>query len=198
MTMAPRLYLNNMATVADTGLFSVGYNVASLIAFVAGALNQAYVPELFKRLSSPSTDLFHLARILLMGAVTLLVLSAAYGFAAYLFLTLIVGPHFYDAAGYVMWIGLAFATQGLCFIFGTFVIYSKKTYLLSWRSDFVGGIVVLVLCPIMISLNGPIGAAQAFFLAYFVSLLGYIVASRKAFPMPWGSAVKSLICFYNK
>jgi len=198
MIMMPRLYLNNLASVADTGLYSVGYNVASPIALVVGAANQAYLPELFKRLSSTSTDLVRLARVLLMGTVTLPILGVAYGLAAYFFLPLIVGPKFLGAADYVLWLGLAFTMQGVCFIFGSFVIYSKKTHLIAWRADFIGGIATLILCPFLINLNGPIGAAQAAFLAFAISAIGYITASRKAFPMPWREAAVSLLPLLRK
>ena len=198
MTMAPRLYLNNMATVADTGLFSVGYNVAAVIALVVGAANQAYVPELFKRLSDASTDLVRLGRILLTGSVVLLILSGAYGLVAHLFIPLIVGPAFYGASDYVLWLGLAFAMQGVYFIYVSFVVYSKKTSLMSWRADFMGGCAILVLCPLLIDLNGPIGAAQATFAAFTISTIGGITASREAFPMPWKEAIFSLLGLLRK
>ena len=193
MTMAPRLYLNNLASVADTGLYSVGYNVASPIALLTGAVNQAYLPEILKRLSSASTDLVRLARVLLMGAIALPILGLAYGLVASLFLPLIVGPKFLSAGGYILWLALAFAMQGVCFIFISFVIYSKKTHLITWRADFVGGIAMLILCPFLISLNGPIGAAHAGFLASAISCIGYIITSRKAYPMPWKKAAFSLL-----
>ena len=46
--------------------------------------------------------------------------------------------------------------QGVYFIFGNFVIYSKKTSLMTWRADFLGGIATIILCPLIIKLNGPI------------------------------------------
>lgn len=198
LTMAPRLYLNNMASVADTGLYSVGYNVASPIALVVGAANQAFLPELFKKLSSLSTNLVKLARILLMGTFALPILGVVYGLAAYLFLPFIVGPKFVDASYYVLWLGLAFTMQGVCFIFGSFVIYSKKTHLIAWRADFVGGLSTLILCPFLITLNGPIGAAQATFLTFVISAIGYITASRKAYPIPWKEAASSFLPLLRK
>jgi O-antigen/teichoic acid export membrane protein len=193
MTMAARLYLNHMATVADTGLFAVGFNVASPIALVIGAMNQAYWPTLFGKLSTPGFDRLRLARILLIGAFVLPLCAVAYGMAARWFLPVIVGPRFYDAANYVLWLALAFAMQGVYFIFANFVVYSKKTSLIAWRADFLGGLAVLGLCPLLIHLSGPIGAAEAMFLAFAVSTLGAFTASRKAYPMPWGEAFLSFV-----
>src|SRR5216684_1775118 len=80
MTMAPRLFLNRLATVADTGLFSVAFSLASPIAMIAGAANQAYMPALFEMLSRPeSLDKFRLSRMLLLGAAGLLAMAVVYG-----------------------------------------------------------------------------------------------------------------------
>lgn len=194
MTMVARLYLNNLATVADTGLYSVGFNIASPIALLVGAANQAYVPALFSMLSNEGAlNKLRLARVLLLGAALLPVLAISYGMAVSLFVPLLVGPRFYGASEYVLWLGLGFAIQGIYFIFGNFVVYSKRTSLMAWRADFLGGIVMLVACPILIQVNGPIGAAQAAALAFTVSCIGCFTASRIAFPMPWREAAFSLV-----
>lgn len=198
MTMAPRLFLNHMANLSDTGLFSVGYNIASPIALIIGAGNQAYLPELFKKLSSESTNRFKLSRILLMLTVALPVFAVLYGLLSYIALPLIVGPKFYGASEYIIWLGLGFAMQGVYFIYGNFVVYSKKTYLLSWRADFLGGISVLIFCPLFIYLNGPIGAAQATFLAFTISMIGCTIASNKAVKMPWKKALLSFLVIPEK
>jgi O-antigen/teichoic acid export membrane protein len=193
MTMVARLYLNSLATVADTGLYSVGFNIASPIALLVGAANQAYVPALFSVLSNQETlNKLRLARILLVGAALLPVLAICYGVAVALFVPLLVGPRFYGASEYVLWLGLGFAIQGIYFIFGNFVVYSKRTSLMSWRADFLGGIVMMIACPILIQINGPLGAAQATALAFTVSCIGCFAASRIAFPMPWKEAFLSL------
>ncbi len=194
MTMGPRLYLNNMAAVADTGLFGVAYNLASPIALVVGAANQAYLPALFSKLAGVQTAArVRLARILVIGAITMPVLAVVYAMGARWILPWIVGPRFLGVADYMVWLALAFAMQGVYFVFANFVVFSRKTPLLSWRGDFAGGLAVLVGCPVLIHLNGPIGAAQATLLGFSVSCLGAFIASRKAFPMPWAEALRSLL-----
>jgi O-antigen/teichoic acid export membrane protein len=194
MTMGPRLYLNNMAAVADTGLFGVAYNLASPIALVVGAANQAYLPALFSKLAGVQTAArVRLARILVIGAITMPVLAVVYAMGARWILPWMVGPRFLGVADYMVWLALAFAMQGVYFVFANFVVFSRKTPLLSWRGDFAGGLAVLVGCPVLINLNGPVGAAQATLLGFSVSCLGAFIASRKAFPMPWAEALRSLL-----
>ena len=192
MTMAARLYLNNMATVGDTGLYSVAFNLTSPLALLIGAANNAYVPALYQHLSRKNgCDKVRLCRILLAVCFAIPFLAILCAAGVRWVLPWIVGERFYGASDYVAWMALTYAIQGIYFIFGNFVVYSKKTSLMTWRADFLGGLVMLITCPLLIWLNGPIGAAQAAFLAAAASALGCISAAQKAYPMPWRQALLS-------
>ena len=192
MTMAARLYLNNMATVADTGLYSVAFNLTSPLALLLGAANSAYLPMLFQMLSNKDgCDKVRLCRILLGVIASLPILAVLCAVGVRWILPLLVGQRFYGASDFVMWMALTYAMQGIYFIFGNFVVYSKRTSLMTWRADFFGGLIMLVACPILIRLNGPLGAAQAACLAFAGSTLGCISAAQKACPMPWRQALLS-------
>ena len=192
MMMAARLYLNNMASVADTGLYSVAFNLTSPLVMVVGAANNASIPILFAQLSSKeSWDRVRLCRILLLISASLPLLAVLCTLALRWVLPVIVGPRFHGAADYVLWMTLTYAVQGIYFIFGTFVVYSKKTSLMTWRADFLGGIVLLLACPLLIRWNGPVGAAQAVCLAFTASTIGCITAAQRACPMPWRQALLS-------
>jgi O-antigen/teichoic acid export membrane protein len=193
MTMSARLYLNNMASVADTGLFSLAFNLVTPLSMLIGALNNTYYPWLFGKLSNPaSTDPVRLCRGLMIAAGVLLSSGLAFGFLAVQALPYIAGTEFQAAGPYVFWLSLTAAFSGVYFIFGNFVVYSKRTSLMTWRADFLGGLVVLSLCPVLILWIGPIGAAVANCLGYVVTTVGCITAARIAHPMPWKQAIISL------
>lgn len=192
MTMSARLYLNNMASVADTGLFSLAFNLTAPLNMVIGALHKTYYPWLFEKLSKPNElDAVALCRMLLIATVAILVIGTAFGIGAAVALPLIVGPNFYPAAPYVFWLSVTMAFSGVYFIFGSIVVYSKRTTLMAWRADFLGGIVVLISCPILIHMIGPVGAAVSNCLGYVATTIGCITAARVAHPLPWGRAMRS-------
>ena len=194
MTMSARLYLNHMASVADTGLFSLAFNLTAPMNMVIGALNKTFYPWLFEKLSKPKElDELALCRMLLMSSAAILAVGFAFGVGGSVALPLIVGPKFYPAAPYVFWLSLTMAFSGVYFIFGNIVVYSKRTSLMSWRADFLGGLVVLVSCPILIHAIGPVGAAVSNFLGYVATTIGCITAARIAHPLPWKSALKSFL-----
>ena len=193
MTMSARLYLNNMASLADTGLFSLAFNLTTPLNMVIGALNKTYFPWLFEKLSKPDEfEAVALCRHLLLASAGLLLAGAAFGLVAASALPFIVGPKFHGAAPYVFWLSLTMAVSGVYFIFGNIVIFSKRTALMAWRADFLGGIVVLISCPLLIQAIGPVGAAVSNCLGFVATTIGCITAARIAHPLPWGKALKSL------
>ena len=194
MTMAARLYLNHFASVADTGLYSVAFNLTSPLALAVGAANNAYVPTLFQQLSNKEPwDKVRLCRILILISISLPLFAILCALVVRLILPQIVGERFYAAGNYVGWMALTYSVQGIYFIFGNFVVYSKRTSLMTWRADFLGGVVLLIACPLLIRWNGPIGAAQASCLAFTASAIGCITAAQRSHPMPWGPAFLSLL-----
>lgn len=194
MTMSTRLFLNNMASVADTGLFSLAYNLAGPLNIATASFNKTFYPWLFEKLShEEQLDKVRLCRRLLLLAAAMPVGGALFGLGVNTILPWLVGPEFYGAAPYVFWLSLAMATQGIYMIFGNFIIYSKKTHLMAWQANFLGGLVVLISCPLLISWLGPIGAAIANFLGVAASAVGCLVASLSAFPMPWKQALLSWV-----
>ena len=194
MTMAARLYLNNMASVSDTGLYSLAFNLTSPLSMIIGAANNAFMPTLFQRLSGKEAfDKVQFCRVLLGVALALPLLALLGAMAARFALPFLVGRKFYAASEYMTWMALTYAVQGVYFIFGNFVVYSKQTSLMTWRADFLGGVVLMIACPVLIRMNGPIGAAQATCVAFTASTLGCITAARKAYPMPWGTALMSML-----
>ncbi len=189
MTMSPRLYLNNLASVADTGLFSLAFNLTAPLGMLFGAFNKTYFPWLFEKLSNPSElDAVALCRKLLMLGLVFLLGGIIFGLLAALALPMLVGPKFYGAAPYVFWLSVAASLQGVYFIFGNFIIFAKKTHLMAWRIDFLGGIAVVASCPLLIWWVGPVGAAIANCFGFLVSLIGCITAMQQAHPMPWREA----------
>ena len=193
ITSSARLDWNNLASVADTGLFSLAFNLTSPLIMFVGALNNTYYPWLFGKLSnSDSTDPLRLCRGLIIAAGALLVGGILFGVLAVHALPYIAGPEFQGAGPYVFWLSMTAAVSGVYFIFGNFVVYSKRTSLLTWRADFLGGLAVLILCPLLILWIGPIGAAVSNFLGYVVTTIGCITVARIAHPMPWGQALASI------
>jgi len=189
ISTVPIFYLNNMKSLSDTGLYSVGLNIASVIMLVVMASNKAYLPALFKRLQVLENQK-KIIRVLLIATVIVPIIGLSYGLIIKILLPLILGQKFIGVEKFVIWLSLAFSMKAIFLIFEKFVIYNKDTKLISWTADFIGALAIIIFCPILININGALGAAQATFIAFFISAVGGLASIFLNNPRKWLDALK--------
>ncbi len=182
-----------MVGVSATGLYSVGATFGGLMMILHGAFYRVYLPYAFERLSS-TNDSIEVKRKLVK--ITYIYISAfiTLSLLLYLFAVLVfpwfVGPKFEKAYVYVLWIALGYAMLAAYQMFAIYVIYTKKTKMAAFRTDFVAALVKIPLTYFLILYIGPIGAAIATFVAYFITALSAWHINNKAFHMPWFSFIR--------
>lgn len=185
-----KIFLIALVGLSATGLYSVGYSIASIIALLVGAFNTAWNPILYEKLghSTPGlkvklVKITYLYFFLIISAAILLNVFAPF------FLKFFVGKNFYGVSQFIFWISLGYVMFGMYTMVVNYIFYEKKTYLLS-----IVAVITVVLSIIfnfaLIKLNGAIGAAQATFLTFLCRFLLVWYFSNKVYPMPWFSFLK--------
>ena len=193
-----RFFLMGMEGKAVTGIYGVGFALASAIVLAASAVDMSAEPIIFEKLGDLKQPTAR-KLVLLTYLYMVLLALAAFGLwlVAPLALRVLAAEKFHGAQEYVGWLAAGFACLGMYRIFSRFIVYSKKTHLLAYVTV-AAGVVAIPANYLLIKLNGPIGAAQATFLAFTICfLLAWCFAGR-LYPMPWfsvfrPSSVKRLI-----
>lgn len=190
ITMSDRLFLTNMVGVAETGLYTVGYQIGNIVGLIQDAINKAWVPWLFNKLKNinenSKVQIVKITYILFIFiAIIALVLSAI---APWL-LSFFVGEEFRSAGKYVFWIAIGYAFNGMYKIIANYIFYVEKTKYLAWMT-FLTALLNIFFTFILIKINGPVGAAQATALAFFISFILTWVLSSKLYKMPWMTFLK--------
>lgn len=182
-----RIFLNKLAGLSATGLYSVAFSITSVILFFNGAFYLAWQPILFEKLNIATDEIK--ARLvkytyMFFALVTFFALAVAAG--APLVLKMMVGEKFYGASSFIFWLSMANIFHGMYVMMSGYVAFQKKTYFLGVIAA-VTVFVNVALNYILINLNGPIGAAQTMFFTYLAkfSLMWYF--GNRACPMPWFS-----------
>ena len=180
-----RLFITHMIGLYDAGLYSVGYQIGGIIGLVATSFNNAYLPWIFKKLST-NDDAMKSAIVMftyayffaiIMFAVTLSVL-APFLMSAWL------GKEFHGSTIFVIWIAVGCAFGGMRYMVVTFLCFAEKTYLIS-AATLIGALCNLPLNFILIKFNGAIGAAQSTtIINVFIFFITWFFAA-KHYPMPW-------------
>lgn len=185
ITMIDRFFITQYSGIAETGIYTVGYQIGTIINVLATSFNQAYTPWLYGKLKLNSlaikkkivkfTYIYFFVIILL--AVILTILSN-------LFLVYFIGEEFTKSTVYVGWIALGYAFHGMYFMVSGYIFYSKKTKYLG----VVMGILALMnilLNIFLVPLYGAIGSAYATTVVYLIEFIIIWFISSKIYSMPW-------------
>jgi len=184
-TSIDRIFINSMVNVSATGIYTVGYQVGMIIGLFATSFNKAWSPFLFEKLkkNSYSTKL-KIVKFTYLYDIFIIALAFFLSFISPYFLKFFVGKEFHSSYKYVFWIALGYAANGMYFMVVNYIFYVKKTYILAWIT-FFSAIVNVILNYFLIKVNGPIGAAQATAISFFISFVLTWILSAKVYKMPW-------------
>lgn len=179
-----RWMLANMASVEETGVYSVAFRFASVVLFVSAAFGQAWSPYSMKlRMNFPHHYRRIYAHILLILLFAMLVIGG--GLA--LFAGEIIGwlmPTSYYAAGVPLAI-LAFGIilQATTQITAIGISLEKRTGILA-QMAWITALINLLGNYLLIPYYGATGAAIATLFSYFILTAGYLFYSQKLHPLP--------------
>lgn len=191
MTYTDRAFITNMVGIESTGIYTVGWQVSSIVGLLATSFNNAYVPWLYERLSkNDCREKVKIVRYTYYYFVLIMVFALSLSLLVPPFLKFLVGEKFVSAGVYILWITMGYAFSGMYLMVANYIFYAEKTHLLAWVTFFTA-LANIVFNYFLIKKNGPLGAAQATALAFFMSFVLTWVLSAKVYKMPW-SLIKSL------
>jgi len=185
MTGIDRFFISSMVGIAAVGIYTVGYQVGMIISLLAASFNRAWVPFLFEKLKENNYSAkIKIVKFTYLYNMGIIILALFLGFIAPYFLKIFVTASFYSTYKYVIWVALGYAFMGMHHMVANYIFYVKKTYILAWIT-FFSACVNIVLTYIFIKVNGPIGAAQATTVTFFVSFVLTWILSARVYSMPW-------------
>jgi O-antigen/teichoic acid export membrane protein len=180
-----RMFLANMVGVATAGIFSVGYQFGNIIQLFTSSFNAAYVPWLYGRLklNDPLVNR-NIVYMTYIYFVVIVIIAIVLSLITPWFLKYYVGKDFVSAGKYVFWIALGYAFNGMYYMIANYICFAGKTAVLALVT-FVTALLNIGFNYVLIKVNGPVGAAQASALSFFVSFVFTWILSARVYSMPW-------------
>jgi len=186
LVMSDRLFLVNMLGDGAVGIYSVSFQVASVISIMMISINQAWAPNLFERLNNNPTDKdkreivkqTYKIMIAMMIGVSLFLIFVPFVF------DLFIDKSYFQAEFLVKYIALAFLFQGFYFLITNYIFFTKKTYILAYIS-FFSIFIISINNYFLIQYFGIVGAGYAMLYSWIIFFLLTWFASNKIYPMPW-------------
>ena len=185
ITMTDRLFITNMIGLKETGIYTIAFQIGSVLTILVASFINAYVPWLYNKLNKNDwsiklkivkyTYLFFFI-VLMVPVLATLVLPW--------FLSYFVDKSFVGANAYAIWIILGYSFYSMYLMIAGFIFYAEKTKYLAFVT-FTTAIINIPICYIMIKLNGTLGAAQSTAIVYFLSFIFTWILSSRVYKMPW-------------
>jgi O-antigen/teichoic acid export membrane protein len=184
-TMADRVIITGMISIADTGLYAVGFQVAMVIGLLEDAVNKAYVPWLFERLKRGlASDKRRIVLMTYAYCAGLMGLAVLLGITAPRLLEIFAGPRFAGSSRFVIWIAIGFAFDGMYKMVVNYIFFARRTKSLPWIT-FSAALIGVGLNLFVIRRFGAVGAAYTFALMNALIFVAVWIVSSRIYPMPW-------------
>lgn len=185
LNMADRLFIDHFCGKELLGIYNLAYVLGSVISIFGSAFVNAITPFSFKLFAENTTD--SLNKVVKMYWVFIVFMILIF-IGVYIFTPLIfkyfIDVKFVEATKYIIWITLGYFFQGIYFLFVNVIFYLKKTKILLYFSLF-NIILNLSLNYFLIPILGPIGAAYATCISFFIFCFSIAIYSNSILPLPW-------------
>jgi O-antigen/teichoic acid export membrane protein len=185
ISMTDRFFITSMVGLAATGVYTVGYQVGSIVNILAISFNNAYVPWLYERLKkNENTTKTKIVKFTYIYFVIIVLIAILLGIIAPYALKVFLGKSFNESSIYVIWVALGYAFNGMYLMVVNYIFYAQKTKYLAVVT-FLTAVINIILNYFFIRGNGAIGAAQATTITFSIKFLVVWILSNKVQKMPW-------------
>lgn len=179
-----RWMLATMASVEQTGLYSVAFRFASIVMFVSAAFGQAWSPYAIKiRTDHPQEYRRIYAAVLFTLLFVMLLLGGGVALFAGELISLTMPAEYTDSALPLAILSFGVVLQATQQVTAVGISLEKKTHLLAriaWMAALVNFVANLLLIPRF----GAVGAAISTLIAYMVLSGGYLWFTHRLHPLP--------------
>lgn len=179
--------LNIMLDKSLVGVYLLAFQVSMVLGVICDAFNRAYVPWLFSILKSRRPEdqvrpikLTYIYFILLVAIVVLSFLLSPW------LVALVFDEKYAEASWMVGWLVLGQALGGAYLMVTNYIIYVRRTEILSMIT-LTGGIVNVVSLFALVPIFGVTGAIAAYIMTWGVILVMTWYFAHRLVPMPWKS-----------
>ena len=185
MVYSDRIFITKMVGLAETGSYTVGYQVAMAISLLQSSFNLAWVPWFYSKLNqNDETIKLKIVKFTYLYNVLILMCAIGLTLVAPLIFKVFINKNYNDSIQFVWWVALGFAFDGMYKMKVSYLFYLKKTHIVSVVT-FGVAILNLILNYFLIKSFGAIGAAQATAICLFCEYVIIWMVSARMYKMPW-------------
>lgn len=191
--LSDRVLLQYFATLQEVGIYSLGYNLASLMVAVIAGLNNAWAPHFFSVANRPGAKEL-VAKLLTYCLCAVLAVGLMLALFAREIIVLIATPEYHDAYRVMPIIVIAFIFAGIGTILTNLIFHGKTSRHLPLLTG-LAACVNVGLNVLLIPLFGIMGAAYATVMAMAVYACLVFIVSQKVYRIDYDGGKIGRIAF---
>jgi O-antigen/teichoic acid export membrane protein len=186
LSMSDRIFIANMINVEAVGIYSVAFQVASVISIIMLSINQAWAPYLNNRLhTNPSFEVKkNIVQKTYLLAIGMICISLIFMFFVPYLFDYFISEKFFIALDFTRFLIIGFLFQGFYFLYTNYIYFVKKTQYLSFVT-IISVFNSALFNYICIGNYGVVGASYAFIITWVIQFILVWIVSNKLYPMPW-------------
>lgn len=197
IAMTDRFLIANMIGLTDTGLYTVAFQIGSIINLLNASLSSAYIPWLFEKLKLNDEEMrAKIVRYSYFYFIGSSIFAFIFVWIMPTLMHVFLSKEYENSMNMMIGIVIGYVFNGFYLVVVGFIFYVKKTYYLSIVT-FLTALVNIPLCYYCIQKYGAIGASISMTVVYFMSFIFTWFLSNKVYPMPWLSVFKKAVSIKN-
>lgn len=185
LSITNRYFLVKYIGLNETGLFFLAFQITSIINILTSALNMAYVPWLYSKLTNNiANEKLQIVKFTYKYFIFLIMLSFIFLIIFPQVLLFFSNSKYHSAQKYLSWLIIGNVFNGMYLMVTNYIYFSQKTYLLAIIT-LISAFVSIISNYILIPLYGGIGAGIASTISFATLFILTFIISNKVIPMPW-------------
>jgi len=189
-----RVFLTSLVGVAATGIYSVGYQLGTIVMVIATSLYKAWLPKLYEMMSNiTDEDKKRIVKFTYLYFIGILLLTIILYFSLDIFIKLFIGEEFSESKNIVLFILMAYAFDSMYFAVVPYMFYNKKTKIISAVTISTSAIHA-PLSYWLIKEYEMYGATYASVVTFGLTFFVIWYYSNKVYAMPWFSFWRKQCC----
>ncbi len=184
LQVSDRVLLERYRSLAEVGVYSLGYRFGMILDLVLSSFNLAWAPFYFRVAATEEDAPRTFARLTTYITAGMLFMSLGLTLLARDVIDLIAKPSYYDAYKVVPAVVLAFLAHGYYFLVVNQLFYAKKTARLPIYTGVSAGLNV-GLNVLLLQRFGMMAAAWTTMVGYTLLLVLVFIDSNRVYPVPY-------------
>jgi len=169
LASSSKFFLANMINNEAVGIYTVAFQVASAVLLIMTSINQAWAPNLYEILNSNPTEFVKISIVKKTYKVMIL---------------MFINEQYYSGILISKVLSIGFLMNGLYFLVTNYILFSKKTKILSYITT-ITSIIGAIINYYLILEFGIIGAAYGLIVTFGLLFIVVFYYSNKLYKMPW-------------